>query len=56
MNWPVIIVVGIASLAVIIFLFLRNMKDEKQLENQLKNDYQKPLHDKADVEAEEPTK
>lgn len=41
MNWPVLILVGIAALSLIIFLVWRNIKDQHQLEEQLKNDYPK---------------
>ncbi|MBI3240308.1 MAG: hypothetical protein HYZ43_15935 [Flavobacteriia bacterium] len=56
MNWPVIIPVGIAAIALIAFLIWRNIKDEKEFETQLKNDYTKPKHDKGDVETEEEIK
>lgn len=42
MNWTIIILVGIGALALVIFLVRRNMKDENELEEQLKNDYPKP--------------
>ncbi|MGG9961810.1 FeoB-associated Cys-rich membrane protein [Ferruginibacter sp. SUN106] len=53
MNWPVITVVGIALIGLVIFLVRRNIKDEKDLEQQLKNDYTKPEDDQADVDSEE---
>ena len=53
MNWPLIIIVGIAVLALIIFLFVRNLKDEKKLEKQIENDYQKPRNDKGDIEIDD---
>ena len=49
MNWPVIIIVGIILIALVIFLVMRNVKDEKEVENQLKNDYPKPK-DEGDEE------
>ena len=30
MNWAILIIVGIASVALIVFLVVRNNKDEKQ--------------------------
>jgi flagellar biosynthesis/type III secretory pathway M-ring protein FliF/YscJ len=42
MNWPAIIIVGIILLALVVFLVKRNIKDEKEVEQQLKNDYPKP--------------
>ncbi|GAB2837268.1 FeoB-associated Cys-rich membrane protein [Ferruginibacter profundus] len=56
MNWPVITIVGIALIALIIFLVKRNIKDEKEVEQQLKNDYTKPKGDEADVDSEEVVK
>lgn len=53
MNWYILIAVGIAVLALLIFLIRRNTKDEKKFEEQLKEDYPRPKHDKADVDAEE---
>jgi low affinity Fe/Cu permease len=56
MNWPVIIIVSIAAIALLVFLIIRNQKDEKDFEDQLNNDYPKPKKDKADVVAEEDMK
>jgi len=56
MNWPVIIIVGIAAIGLIIFLVVRNQKDEKEFEQQLKNDYHKPKEEEGDVDNEEPMK
>jgi len=53
MNYPVIIIAGIALIALVIFLVRRNVKDEKQFEDQIKNDYPRPKDDKADVETDE---
>jgi hypothetical protein len=53
MNWFVLIPVGIGMLALIVFLVARNIKDERKLEDQLKNDYRKPKNDKGDVEIDE---
>ena len=38
MNWTVLIIFGIAALALIIFLVVRNQKDEKNFEEDLKGD------------------
>lgn len=56
MNWYILIPFGIVVIALIIFLVMRNQKDEKQLEEQLKNDYPKPKDDEGDIEIEEPLK
>ena len=53
MNWTVLILVGIGAIALITFLVMRNLKDEKKFENQLKNDYPKPTDDKGDIEIDE---
>jgi len=53
MNWPLIIVLGVAVIAFMILVLRRNLKDEKDFEETIKNDYH---HDagsgKADVESE----
>ena len=49
MNWPVIIIVGIILLALVVFLVKRNIKDEKEVEQQLKEDYPRP-RDEGDEE------
>jgi preprotein translocase subunit YajC len=41
MNWYIIIPVGIIALGLIYFLFVRNQKDEKEFEGELKEDYPK---------------
>lgn len=53
MNWTVIILVGIAVVALLIFLVLRNQKDEKEVEEQLKNDYRKAKNEEGDTEIDE---
>lgn len=56
MNWLVLIPVGIGAVALIVFLVMRNIKDEKKFENQLKNDYRKPRDDEGDTEIEDVVK
>jgi hypothetical protein len=53
MNWAIIIIFGIGALALTAFLVVRNIKDEKKVENQMKNDYPKPPHDKEDIRTED---
>lgn len=53
MNWPLLIVFGIAAVALIVFLVWRNQKDEKQYENQLKNDFPKSKDEEGDTEIED---
>ena len=50
MNWPVIILFGIAAIALIVFLVIRNQKDEIEFENQLKEDYRKTKDEEGDIE------
>lgn len=52
MNWPVLIIVGIASVALIVFLVVRNNKDEKQFEEQLNNDFTKPKEELSEDETD----
>ncbi|MGZ5219071.1 MAG: hypothetical protein ACXWWD_07625 [Chitinophagaceae bacterium] len=56
MNWPLIIIFGIAAIALIVFLIVRNQKDEKEFENRLKNDYRKTKDEEGDAEIDEITK
>lgn len=53
MNWPVLIIFGIAAVALIVFLVVRNQKDERKVEDQLNNDYHKTKDEEGDTEAEE---
>jgi hypothetical protein len=53
MDWPFIIFFSIVILALVIFLVMRNQKDERKLEDELKNDYRKPLQEEKDIENEE---
>lgn len=53
MNWTIIIILGIAAVALIYFLIRKNVKDEIEFEDQLNNDYEKPTHkaDENDIES-----
>lgn len=53
MNWLILIIFGIAVVVLIIFLVVRNVKDEKQFEEQLNNDYPKTKDKQADADTEE---
>jgi uncharacterized membrane protein YqiK len=53
MNWPVIIIVGILLVALIVFLVRLNIKDEKEFETQLKNNYPKTKDEEGDTEIDE---
>lgn len=50
MNWTIIIIVGIAALGLIVFLIIRNAKDEKDFEKQANQDY--PRHSGESDESE----
>jgi len=50
MNWPVIIIFGAAAIALMVFLVIRNQKDESDFEHQLKNDYRKTKDEEGDIE------
>lgn len=48
-NWPVIIIVGVAVVALLIFLIRRNQKDEKDLEATMNQvDKKTPEHESDD--------
>lgn len=56
MNWTILIIFSIAIIALIIFLVVRNKKDEKDFEEQLNNDYPKLTNKKEDEEVEDSLK
>ena len=53
MNWYILIPTGLVLISLVIFLILRNQKDEKEFEDVLKGDYPKPLVEKKDEEIED---
>ena len=53
MNWPVLIPIAIAVLALIVFLVWRNLKDEKQFEDQVKQNYPKSKDEEGDIEIDQ---
>jgi large-conductance mechanosensitive channel len=55
MNWLIIIIVGILIIALIVFLVIRNQKDEKEFEKELDNDYHKPKSKDEALEIDELT-
>ena len=55
-NLPVVAVVILASLAVVVWMIMRNKRDRRQLENKLNRNYPAPRPDKADPDPEEPLK
>ncbi len=56
MNWNILIPVGILLLILVVFLVVRNIKDERQVEDQLKKDYKKPRDEEGDIEIDEQKK
>lgn len=53
MNLTVLILFGIAAIALIVFLVVRNQKDKTKLEDQLNNDFHKSKDAEGDIEADE---
>lgn len=53
MNITLLIFFGIAAIALIVFLVVRNQKDEQKFEDQINNDYPKPKDTEVDVETDE---
>lgn len=53
MNWPFIILFSIITLALVIFLVMRNQKDEKDQGDQLFDEFIKPSIDKTDLDKDE---
>lgn len=53
MNWPIIIIFSVAALALIIFLIVRNQKDETDFEKQLNRNYRRPRDEEGDIDIEE---
>jgi preprotein translocase subunit YajC len=54
MNIPVLIAVGILFIIMVTFLIVRNKKDRKEMEEQMKNDYHKTpdKENEMDVDAD----
>jgi FtsZ-interacting cell division protein ZipA len=53
MNWLAIILIAIGALALIIFLAIRNQKDERKFENDLNKDYRKSKDEEDDIDIDE---
>ena len=50
MNWIILIFVVIAGLFLVIFTIIKNLKDEKNYEDHLKNDFPKSLDQKGETD------
>ena len=53
MNPLLLIFIGIAAIALIVFLMIRNLKDKKQFEHDLNNDLPKNKKGEGDIEIDE---
>ncbi len=53
MNWTIIIIVAVLAIALIVFLVTRDQKDEKEIEEEIDNDFTGPEHKKEHIEIEE---
>ena len=56
MNWFILIPVGAVLIALVTFLVMRNVKDERKFEQQLNDDYHKSKEEEGDVDIEESMK
>jgi large-conductance mechanosensitive channel len=56
MNWFAIIAVSIIVIALVVFLIVRNIKDEKEFERKLNQDYHHSKDVEGDVDEEEAVK
>ena len=55
MNWLILIIFGIFVIALIVFLVVRNQKDEKDFVKELNNDYPKRKSDEEDIDIDDLT-
>ena len=56
MNYGVIIIVVLLAVALVIFLFLKNQKDKKELVEKLNKDYPHKDDKEGDIEIEDSQK
>lgn len=50
MNWTAIIIIVILAICIVIFTIIRNLKDKKDLEQNLNNDYLKTIDQKGEFD------
>ncbi len=50
MNLLIIILIGSAALALVVFLIIRNKKDETVFEDNLNKDYKHPRNEEGDTD------
>ena len=55
MNWLILVIFGIFVIALIVFLVVRNQKDEADFVQKLNNDYPKPKSGDGDIEIDKLT-
>jgi hypothetical protein len=53
MNWQLLVIFGIAVLALLIFLIAKNLKDKRELENKIKQDYKKSKDEEGDIDLDD---
>jgi FtsZ-interacting cell division protein ZipA len=56
MNWTILIIFGVLAIVLIVFLVMRNRKDEKDFEEQANNDYRKIKDEEGDIKIDEETR
>lgn len=49
MNWLATAIFGMVTLAMLVFLIVRNLKDKKQFEENINEDYHKPRNEEGDI-------
>ena len=50
MNWTVVIIAGIVGITIVVFTLIRNLKDKKDLEKKLNNDFPKKPDQRGEIE------
>lgn len=53
MNVLLLILFGIAAIALIVFIIRRNLADKKEFEEKIKKDYRKPRDEEGDIDVED---
>jgi len=56
MNWTILILFGIAAIVLVVFLVVRNRKDQKNVEHDLNQDYPKTKDEENEMGVDEVTK
>jgi low affinity Fe/Cu permease len=53
MNWLIIIIFGVVVTGLVVFTIIRNLKDKRELEKKINNDYPKKKDEEGDIKTEE---